>query len=305
MLGQAQHLDVLAGALPSQRRLEAAAQKREAVRRVPVGQRPGAIEGTGLALQQGQVVERIEAHPLALPDAGMDADQLVALHDAHLFDAAGNRELVVGVGGRHRVVVCIEAHQRERVGPRLGQAAGLEALDRQGQHRLAVGAKQLGLGLGLAPELAVKVGPAALLKVSVELTPAGKGRHGHQEVAPPVAHQRLDVTLLVAAPHAAEAVPKEEVGLQAQELAGELTLTPDDARHCDLRVVVVGLCGHPAKEGEGGTVRVLEALGALARVGADEEGIRVGQAHHREVRLAGNPGDLHGGLAEVELGAAG
>ena len=98
---------------------------------------------------------------------------------------------------------------------------------------------------------------------------------------------------------------KEKVGLQAQELAGELTLAPDDARHRDLGVVVVGLYGHAAEEGKGGCAGVLEALGALARVGADEEGIRVGQAHDREVGLALLAGDRHGGLAEVELGAAG
>ena len=50
---------------------------------------------------------------------------------------------------------------------------------------------------------------------------------------------------------------------------------------------------------------VLEALGALARVGAHKEGVRVGQAHDREVGLAVLAGDLHGSLAEVELGAAG
>ena len=100
-------------------------------------------------------------------------------------------------------------------------------------------------------------------------------------------------------------MPKEEVGLEAQELAGELALAPDDARHGDLGVVVVGLSGHAAEEGEGGHVGVLEGLGALARVGAHEEGVRVGQAHDREVGLALLAGDLHGGLAEVELGAAG
>jgi hypothetical protein len=68
-------------------------------------------------------------------------------------------------------------------------------------------------------------------------------------------------------------MPKEKVGLKAQELAGERSLAPDDARHGDLGVVVVGPSGHAAKEGEGGRVRVLEGLGALAGVGADEEGV--------------------------------
>ena len=113
------------------------------------------------------------------------------------------------------------------------------------------------------------------------------------------------MALLVAAPHVAEAMAEEKVGLQTQELTRELTLAPDDARHGDLGVVVVGLYGHAAEEGEGGHMGVLEGLGALARVGTDEEGIRVGQAHDREVSLALLPGDRHGGLAEVELGAAG
>ena len=113
------------------------------------------------------------------------------------------------------------------------------------------------------------------------------------------------MALLVAAAHRAEAVPEEKVRLKAQELARELALAPDDARHGDLGVVVVGLSGHAAEEGKGGRVGILEGLGALPRVGADEEGIRVGEAHDREVRLALLAGYHHSGLAEVELGAAG
>jgi hypothetical protein len=99
-------------------------------------------------------------------------------------------------------------------------------------------------------------------------------------------------------------VPKEEVSLETQELTGEFALAPDDARHGDLGVVVVGPYGHTAEEGEGGRVRILEGLGALTGVSAYEEGVRVGQAHDREVGLALLAGDPHGGLAEVKLGPA-
>jgi hypothetical protein len=68
-------------------------------------------------------------------------------------------------------------------------------------------------------------------------------------------------------------IMKEEVSLEAQELARKFTLAPHDARHGDLGVVVIGLYRYATKEGEGRYVGVLEGLGALAGVGADEEGV--------------------------------
>src|SRR5487761_2034643 len=60
LLQEAQHLDVLPGAERSELAFEAPAQMREALRQVPIRKRAGEVERAGLALEERQVVERIE-----------------------------------------------------------------------------------------------------------------------------------------------------------------------------------------------------------------------------------------------------
>ncbi len=95
------------------------------------------------------------------------------------------------------------------------------------------------------------------------------------------------------------------MALQAEELPGQGPLPADHLAHGDRGVVVGGPGGHGPEEAERGHVGGLEGLGALPGVGRDVEGVGVRQAHHREGRLAADPGDLDRGLAEVELGLAG
>ena len=98
----------------------------------------------------------------------------------------------------------------------------------------------------------------------------------------------------------AEVVGEQVVALQAQELTGELTLSPHDLGDRDRGVVVADALGHPAEELEAGQVAGLEGLGALARVTGEEVGVRVGQGDDGQVGLAPLAGDLDGGLAEVD-----
>ena len=58
----------------------------------------------------------------------------------------------------------------------------------------------------------------------VQLGEGVERRHRDQEVPATEPDEALDVALLVAPGHPAEAVLEEEVALQAQELAGELAL---------------------------------------------------------------------------------
>ena len=97
---------------------------------------------------------------------------------------------------------------------------------------------------------------------------------------------------------------EEEVALQAQELARQLALAvTHDLGDRDRGVVVVAQSGDAAEELERCDVALLEGLGALAGVGRDEEGVRVGKRHDRECGLSALARDLDGRLAEVELGA--
>jgi hypothetical protein len=99
---------------------------------------------------------------------------------------------------------------------------------------------------------------------------------------------------------------EEVVALQPLELAGDrAAAAAGDLGDGDLKVVVADAAGDAAEELEGADVSLEEHLGALAREGADEEGVGVRQRHDEQGHL-GRPaveGDL--GLAEVDLGLAG
>jgi hypothetical protein len=101
----------------------------------------------------------------------------------------------------------------------------------------------------------------------------------------------------------AEPVREEEVALESQELGREFTvLSLQHLLHRDRGIVVGDLGGYTAEELERFVVGGLEGLGALAREGRDEEGVRVGQAHDGEGDLPSSAGDLDDRLAEVKLG---
>ena len=180
--------------------------------------------------------------------------------------------------------------------------AGLEGRRGDREHRRPVDLQPFGLGHGLAPDAAVKIGPAGGLQTSVQLGEGLTRGDGDHEVAPAVADQGLDMAFLVASADPAEPMTEQEVALQAQELPGQGTLPADHLADGDRRVVVGGPGGHGPEEREGGHVGGLEGLGALPGVGRDVEAVRVGQAHHRERGLAPDSGDLNRRLAEVELG---
>ena len=209
--------------------LEAPAQRREALGQLPALEGPGEVERTGLSLQEGQVVDAGRRTMCSLPQCRRwRATTSVPLQIAHLFDPADDGDLVVGIGGRHRVVVAVETHEGERVGMTLHHPAGLEGLGRQRQHGGAVFISRSALVLGLAPDPAEQVGVTALRRGTRSARPTRERRNRDQQVAPRVADVVLDVALLVAPSHPAEVVVEEVVALEAQELPGELPLGADD-----------------------------------------------------------------------------
>jgi hypothetical protein len=132
------------------------------------------------------------------------------------------------------------------------------------------------------------------------------GGHRDQEGAAGVAHQRLDVPLLVGPPHPAEVGLEEVVALEPQELGGELAVAAaEDLGHGDLEVVVADPARDAAEEGEGPGMPLQERLGAFAREGAAEEGVGVRQGHDEHRHLGGPSVERDLGLAEVDLGLAG
>ena len=133
-------------------------ERGEAIGQAPVLEGPGEVDGTGLSLQEGQVVDRIEGGALFAPVPAVAGDHVGPAADRHLFDPADDADFVVGIGGRHRVVVAVETHEGERVGMALGHPSGLEGLGRQRQHGGAVFNQAFRLGADLAPDPAEQVG---------------------------------------------------------------------------------------------------------------------------------------------------
>ena len=179
--------------------------------------------------------------------------------------------------------------------------AHLEGLRWQRQHRGLVDHEALRLCLGLSPDPTEQIGVAAGGEVLVHLGERGEPRHRDEQVPPRVADVGLHVALLVAPPDPAEVVPEEEVTLEAQELGGELALVAHHLRDRDRGVVITGARRHATEERKGGHVAGLEGLGALAGIGRNEVGIRVGKRHHRQRGLCLDARDLDRCLAEVEL----
>ena len=64
-LHQPQHLHILAAAVFLQPRFQETAQRGEALRQLPAGQRCGLIQSACLLLDQRQIMQRIEDHRLA------------------------------------------------------------------------------------------------------------------------------------------------------------------------------------------------------------------------------------------------
>ena len=138
--------------------------------------------------------------------------------------------------------------------------------------------------------------------MGVQRREAVEQRDRHQEVAPRVADQSLDLALVVALARPAEPVLEQVVRSQ---LAEHLRALPhpvaQDARDRDLGVVVEDRPRHAAEEGEGLHVPVAERLLGLGRIGRHEAGIRMRQVEREEVDLALHPADDADRLAEVGL----
>ncbi|MFQ5382385.1 MAG: hypothetical protein ACE5EF_12315 [Dehalococcoidia bacterium] len=111
VLQETQDPDVLACALGAQLVLQPAPQHGEAHGQVPSFQGTGEVQGTGLALQQGQVVHGIVLGVLLAPMTPVPGHQSVVHDQADLVDDADNGHRTMGTGDRHGVTVAIEANQ--------------------------------------------------------------------------------------------------------------------------------------------------------------------------------------------------
>ena len=235
------------------------------------------VQRPGLALQQGQVVHRVVEDLLAAPAPAVARHDAVADDDPDGVHRADDRDPVVGELGGHRVLVGVEADQRQRVDataarpgrprtPRTAAAAGPAAPRRAGRPWSPACPRAAARRSSRQPALEVGV---------ERLQAAVDDGDRHQEVAAGVADQRLDVPLLVGPPHQAEVGLEQVMALEPEELVGDLAVAAaEDLGDGDLGVVVADPARDAAEEGEGPDVALEERLGALAREGADRRSRR-------------------------------
>src|SRR5690606_35126338 len=149
------------------------------------------------------------------------------------------------------------AHERLRRDAAGLLIAGIEGSRRERAHRGKVTLQSFPDRLAFTAQDSTLSLAALLLQPEVERFPARELRHRHHEVTPRIAHQTLDITLVVSLARAAIAIPdqvmRQEAAEQLRPLAGAVG---QDLRHKAAVVVVEHRLGNRAEERKGMDVAV-------------------------------------------------
>ena len=278
---QPQHLNERPGAVPRVVGFQPPAEQVPALVQIPVFQRLGVVKAAGLALQQRQIMDRIEEGPFAVPTARMLGDQSILEHQPHLGDRRDHRDLAMRVRHRDRVVVVVEPHQRLRIGRSLFDATRFESLLRRRQERLTILAQKLLLRGRLPACARFSIGHVASPHLLVQRFEGPDLGQRKQKVAAGKPDQPFDMPLLVRRPHQTEMLLEQVVTLQPQELLRQLPLAAlQDFDHRDGRVVVADSPRHAVEELKRQPMPLQEGLAAFARKHSHEDRPRVRQRHH-------------------------
>src|SRR5215469_531762 len=136
----------------------------------------------------------------------------------------------------------------------------------------------------------------------IELGEAGCARDRHHEVAPRVSHQPFDLALIVALAGSSKAVGEQIVRLQlTEDSRSQPPAVAQDARHCQLGVVIQDRTRHAAEEVEADPMTITEGLAALRRIGLHQTAVAVRQVHREEVDLALHSANNRERFTEVDL----
>jgi hypothetical protein len=283
-------------------RFQQPSQLSEALRQLPACQRSRLVESACLLLQQRQAVQRIEDQFLALVAARVPGDDFTAAADRDVIHIALHQHFAVSIRGWRRVVVGAVANQRQRVDPRHLLLAGFMGRRGQRQQHCPVPFKALADRLLVPAQPPLPPLAAIFFQVHVQLVPTVHTRNRHQEVAPHIAHQPLDLALVVTLGWTPELLRQQVVTLHFGEGPRLLPLAvAQDLGHGDLRVVVENLARHSTEIGKGPHVAFEKSLCGLGRKRRHETVIGVRQIHRQVVRLPLHSGDNHQRLAEVRL----
>ena len=152
----------------------------------------------------------------------MSGDDLSPATDDHLVHVALYQYVAVPVGHRHRVVVGPVSDQREGTHPARLLLTGVVGHRGQRHQCFQVPLHTMPDGLGVAPQPGVHPLQTTPLQEGVQGIKALEGRDGHEEVAPHIADQALNLAFVVALAGTPEPVLEQVVGLKLGKGAGAL-----------------------------------------------------------------------------------
>ena len=200
---------------PARACLHQPAKGREPFGNLPSGERCRLVQGPDLALDERQVLQRVEDHVPALVRAPVAGDDVGAAPDHHPVDVATYPHPAIPVGDRDGIVVVAVAHQGLRAHLTGGLMTGVERRRRQRGHGLEVKLQALADALAVSAKNIALALAAAALQILVEHFEAHKARLRRHEVASRPTHQALHRSLVVglAGAPVPERIPNEPYGL--------------------------------------------------------------------------------------------
>ena len=142
----------------------------------------------------------------------MAGDDLGPATVDHLINVSPDDDIAVSVRRRYRVVVGLVPDQGQGTHPGRLLVAGVIGHRRPGQQGVQVPLHPLPDGLIMSPQSGVSPLQAAPLQVGIQGFKGLERGNGHQEIAPRIAHQAFDLSLVIALAGTPEQVIEQVVG---------------------------------------------------------------------------------------------
>src|SRR5690606_19351063 len=159
-------------------------------------------------------------------------NDLAPAADHHLVDIGPDPDILMAEGNRHRVVVGLVAHQTLGRDAATVLVTGVERRDREGAHGNQITLQPLADRLALTAQDIVLALAASVLQPKIECLPPRELGKRHHEVAAAIAHQALDIPLVIAFARTAVVVPDQVMRQEAAEQDGPLAgAIGQDLRH--------------------------------------------------------------------------
>lgn len=240
--------------------------------------------------------------PFDAPVPLVDGNHLAVHDESDRIDAADHLEILVSMLRRNRIIVTVEADQRQRIGRVLFGASRFEIRVGKRKQGGSFFRKQFADRLRLHLARLGEFVPAFLFKRFVERPEVRKFRHRNHEVVPQIIDRVFNVPFFLRLTDPAEMVLEKIRGLQFEQPPRRLlAATADDLRDVDLRVVELDQSRNAAEKKKEVLQRILERFGAFLRISPDVTDITVRQRDGGIGDLPANPADHGLREAEIEL----